>query len=215
MNRMQTLETLEAWLGTHLPEVAADLQPGAGEEALQRLATALGTALPDDFQQLYRWHDGQAMAVNTGPWYGLTFLPLARVQGECALWRQTLQEMGPETLADLDSGMQSTPPGHVRKQYGNPLWIPFAYDWGGNYLGIDLDPDTLGTPGQVISFGRDEERKIAVAPSLSAFVGWLVAELAGDNFHIQEEDDAGRSFNTLRPPKFHFLDSLALLFPPA
>lgn len=210
---MQTLHTLENWLKKHLPEVAADLQPGASDAALQRVASALGIALPEDFQQLYRWHDGQTMAVNAGPWYGLNFLPLARVQSECEMWRETLREIDPDTLADLNDGMQSTPPGHVKKQYGNPLWIPFAYDWGGNYLGLDLDPDTQGTKGQVINFGRDEERKIAVAPSLTAFVGWLVSELEAGNFHLQEEDDGGRSFNTLRPAQFHFLDSLATLFP--
>lgn len=41
----------------------------------------------------------------------------------------------------------------------------------------------------------------------------MLAELAAGNFHVQEEDDGGRSFNTLRPQKFHFPDSLAALFP--
>ena len=76
-----------------MPEVAADLQPGASDAALQRVASALGIALPEDFQQLYRWHDGQTMAVNAGPWYGLNFLPLARVQSECEMWRETLREI--------------------------------------------------------------------------------------------------------------------------
>lgn len=210
---MQTLHALESWLQTHLPEVVDDLNPGATAAALDDFARALGVRLPDDFMQLYRWHDGQRMAINTGPWYGLGFLPLARVQSECEMWRDVLQESSPESLADLDRPMQSTPPRHVRRQYANALWIPFAYDWGGNYLGIDLDPDVAGTPGQVINFGRDEERKIAVAPSLDAFVGWMLAELDAGNFHLEDEDDGGRSFNTLRPPKFHLLDSLAALFP--
>jgi len=210
---MQTLHALENWLKTHLPEVIDDLKPGATAAALDDFASTLGLRLPADFVQLYRWHDGQEMAVNTGPWYGLNFLPLARVQSECEMWRDVRKEMDPESLADLDSQMQSTPAGHVKKQYANALWIPFAYDWGGNYLGIDLDPDVQGTYGQVISFGRDEERKIAVAPSIAAFVDWMLAELDAGNFHLQEEDDGGRSFNTLRPQKFHFLDSLADLFP--
>lgn len=65
----------------------------------------------------------------------------------------------------------------------------------------------------MISFGRDEERKIAVAPSLYAFVGWMLAVIAAGNFHFEQEDDGGRSFNPLRPHKSHFLDSLAALFP--
>ena len=189
------------------------MNPGATAAALDQFASALGLRLPDDFVLLYRWHDGQQMAINTGPWYGLRFLPMARVQSECEMWRDVLQESSPESLADLDSQMQSTPAGHVRKQYANALWIPFACDRGGNYLGIDLDPDVQGAYGQVISFGRDEERKTAVAASIDAFVGWMLAELAAGNFHVQEEDDGGRSFNPLRPHKFHFPDSLAALFP--
>ncbi|MEF9999300.1 MAG: SMI1/KNR4 family protein [Comamonas sp.] len=80
---MQTLDALEAWLETHLPEVAEDLNPGATAAALEQFASALGLRLRADFLQLYRWHDGQQMAINTGPWYGLSFLPLARVQRMC------------------------------------------------------------------------------------------------------------------------------------
>lgn len=39
---MQTLDALEAWLETHLPEVAEDLNPGATAAALEQFASALG-----------------------------------------------------------------------------------------------------------------------------------------------------------------------------
>lgn len=210
---MQSLNELEAWLKAHLPEVAADLKPGATENELQSFSSALGIKLPDDFLRLYAWHNGQGMDASTGPWYGLSFLPLDRVQRECEMWRLALEESSPESLISLASHMKSTPPGFVKKEYANDLWIPFAYDWGGNYLGIDLSPDEKGTRGQVINFGRDEERKIAVAPSISGFVSWMLDELNAGNFNIKDESDGGRSFNTLRPEKYHFLDSLAAMFP--
>jgi cell wall assembly regulator SMI1 len=210
---MQSLNQLEAWLKTHLPEVAADLNAGATKEELEGLSTALGVKLPNDFLRLYAWHNGQGGRVNAGPWYGLNFLPLDRVQHECEMWRQVLKESSPESLASLASRMKSTPPGYVKRQYANDRWIPFAYDWGGNYLGVDLSPDEYGTYGQVINFGRDEERKIAVSPSVGAFITWMVSELGTGNFNIKEESDGGRSFNTLRPEKYHFLDALAVLFP--
>jgi cell wall assembly regulator SMI1 len=212
---MQQLQELEAWLAQHLPEVAADLRPGATTQDLDSLAAALGAELPEDFRALYAWHDGQAMVPNAGPWYGLSFLPLERVRRDCEMWREIQAESNPETRANLDRHMSSTPPGFVKTQYANGLWLPFAFDWGGNYLGIDLDPGERGRYGQVINFGRDEERKIAVAPSLGAFLDWMLEELAAGNFNIQQEDDGGRSFNTLRPPKSHFLDALAVLFPAA
>lgn len=210
---MLLLNELEAWLKNHLPEIAADLKPGATEEELQSFSNAIGVKLPDDFLQLYTWHNGQERNVAAGPWYGLNFLSLDRVQRECEMWRQVLEESSPESLTSLAKCMKSTPPGFVKRQYANAHWIPFAYDWGGNYLGVDLSPDEHGTYGQVINFGRDEERKIAVSPSIGAFVSWMVSELHSGNFNIKEESDGGRSFNTLRPKKYHFLDSLALMFP--
>lgn len=210
---MQSLNELEAWLKTHLPEVAADLNAGASETELGDFSTTLGVNLPDDFLQLYAWHNGQEEHANSGPWYGLTFLPLDRVKRECDMWREVLADSSPESLISLASCMKSTPPGFVRRQYADEQWIPFAHDWAGNYLGIDLNPDEYGTYGQVINFGRDEERKIAISPSISAFIDWMLSELNSGNFNIKGESDGGRSFNTLRPEKYHFLDSLAVLFP--
>lgn len=210
---MKSLNELENWLKKHLPEVAADLKPGATVSELQVFSAALDINLTDDFLQLYAWHNGQGMSVNAGPWYGLNFLSLDAVQRECEMWRQVLKESSPESLTSLAESMKSTPPGFVKRQYANALWIPFAYDWGGNFLGVDLSPDEHGTYGQVINFGRDEFRKIAVSPNISTFVDWMLSELNSGNFNIKKEGDGGRSFNTLRPEKYHFLDALTVMFP--
>jgi cell wall assembly regulator SMI1 len=210
---MHSLSAFEAWLNTHLPEVAESLNHGASELELNQFASTLNVELPSDFLALYKWRNGQSEKVNTGPWFGLNFLPLAFAQSQCEMWRSILQDSSAESLIQPAKNMKSTPNRYVLKQYANPNWIPFAYDWGGNYLGIDLSPDEQGTRGQVINFGRDEERKIAVAPSITAFVDWMVAELQSGNFRIQVEEDGGRSFNTLRPQKNHFLDALAVMFP--
>lgn len=211
---MQLLNELETWLKANLPEVAADLNPGAKAQQLAALQAMLpGAVLPDDFQALYLWHDGQRMEANSGPWYGMNFLPLEQVMRELTDWRDVVESFTPQEWEEINSGMASTPQGYVKREYSNPYWVPFAYDWAGNYLGIDLDPDTQGAPGQVINFGRDEARKIAVAPGIDAFLAWMLKELNAGNVNLREEDDGGRSFNTLRPEKYHFLDSLAVMFP--
>ncbi|WP_224554310.1 SMI1/KNR4 family protein [Pectobacterium versatile] len=216
---MHKLNDLESWLINQLPEVAEDLNPGATHDELDAFIQHIGVAVPEDFLTLYRWHNGQRMAQKTGLWYGLSFLPLARVMQEVDGWREVVNTSSDDDLASLNDAMSSTPPSYVKRLYANPLWVPFAYDWGSNYLAIDLDPDTQGTRGQVINCGRDEERKIAIAPSLDAFVHWMMEELHAGNVNIRVEDDGGRSFNTLRPEKYHFLDSLAAIFndtpPPA
>ncbi|RYE01286.1 MAG: beta-1 3-glucan biosynthesis protein [Sphingobacteriales bacterium] len=210
---MQQLHKIESWLQANLPEVASDLQPGAAQNELQHFVTSLGINVPDEFLCLYAWHNGQEMKVISGPWYGLNFLPLHRVLQECLMWRQVLQESSEESLRKLSSQMSSTPDGFVKMEYANEKWIPFAYDGAGNYLGVDLDPDERGAYGQVINFGRDEERKIAISPSIGSFLTWFLDELLSGNVNIKEESDGGRSFNTLRPEKYHFLDSVALIFP--
>ena len=50
---------------------------------------------------------------------------------------------------------QTVPEGQVRPVFMHPMWIPFADDSGGNFLGIDLAPDVEGLPGQVINVGAD------------------------------------------------------------
>jgi cell wall assembly regulator SMI1 len=210
---MDCLNELGTWLNIYLPEVAADLRPGASEFDLSSFSNELGLTLPEDFLRLYTWHNGQDMKVNTGPWYGLSFLSLDRVRKECAMWRKVLQDSPAESLVTLARSIKSTPLGFVKEQYANEHWIPFAFDGAGNYLGVDLSPNENGTYGQVINFGRDEDRKIAIAPGVKEFVCWMLKELRSGNFNIKEESDGGRSFNTLRPEKYHFLDSLAIMFP--
>lgn len=39
---------------------------------------------------------------------------------------------------------------------------------------MDLDPDVKGTYGQIINFGRDEEDKFVIAPSLKDFLQLLI-----------------------------------------
>ncbi|AJZ90657.1 SMI1/KNR4 family protein [Cedecea neteri] len=207
------LNALEKWLKQHLPEIAADLNPGVDEHLLDTFSRRLNAPLPDAFKALYRWHNGQRMAIHSGPWYGLSFLTLEQVIKELDDWQSVIAGLPSEELREMNATMSSTPPGFVKCEYSNPLWIPFAYDYGGNYLGIDLAPGMKGHYGQVINFGRDEKRKIAVAPDLNSFIMWMLKELKLGNVNIREEEDGGRSFNTLHPEKYHFLDSLAGMFP--
>jgi len=70
----------------------------------------------------------------------------------------------------------STPENAIQKKYFNYKWLPIFSDSGGNYIGIDLDPDTEGTKGQVINFGRDEEDMFVLAENLERLFDKLLAE---------------------------------------
>lgn len=212
---MKTLtQRLDHWLNAHVPDVADDLAPGCSEHALAALEQQLGTVLPDDFKALYRWHDGQRDEVNSGPFYGLSFLSLDKVKAHWQSWNSVIEENTADDLQDLSEFCTSQPPDAIKCTYANKGWIPFAYDYGGNHLGIDLDPGKQGRVGQVINFGRDEDNKFVVAPSVHAFIQWLVEQLESGNALIREEDDGGHSLNTKTPESSHFLDAVAVIFAP-
>ena len=207
-----TMERLEKWLQANLAEVHADLAPGCPEAAITAFELQVGRAFPESLKMLYRLHDGQHGAVNTGPFFGLTFLPLADARKHWASWQETLEGFAADDLSAANDLCSSATPGAVKAEYANRYWVPFAYDYGGNHLGVDLDPAERGTAGQVINFGRDEEEKFVVANSVSSFLEWLVDQLEAGNAAIREEDDGGRSLNTRQPEKFHFLDSVRVMF---
>ncbi|MDZ5601839.1 SMI1/KNR4 family protein [Pseudomonas sp. RP23018S] len=207
-----SIERLQHWLEAHLPDLREDLSPGCSEAALDAFEALIGRPLPECLKALYRTHDGQGCEVNTGPFFGLTFLSLAQARAHWQSWNDIIDAWTPEDRDEASAFSRSATPGAIKPLYANRYWIPFAYDYGGNYLGVDLDPDTQGTVGQVINFGRDEDEKYVLADSFGAFLTWLVEQLEGGQFVLREEDDGGMSLNTRTPATFHFLDAVASLF---
>ena len=178
----QQWERIEAWLASHAPHILRDLRKGASGAALAKLESRLQRPLPETIRAFYTIHDGQKSECPEGLFYSLQFMPLARVLKSQILWA-SLVDMNDE----LAYAMSSSPKGHIKPLYANPLWIPFAHDQSGNHLGIDLDPDTAGIEGQVIVFGRDENCKRLVASSFEEFIQMFLQQLEGGNFVIEEE----------------------------
>lgn len=204
--------TLEQWLGQHLPEVLADLNPGCSSEALEQLEHQLGCSLPADFKACYQHHNGQKGAT-TGLFCGLPFLSIEALYSQWLGWQELAEdfsqeaaEYGGENLA-LEITGDSYPDQSIKPTYINLKWIPISEDGGGNHLGVDLDPGTVGVVGQVINFGRDENNKFVLAPSLTDFVAWMIGEYAQGNYLSSQ-----RSLNLQEPENSHFLDVVPVLF---
>jgi cell wall assembly regulator SMI1 len=206
------MERLEKWLETNIPEIREDLAPGCSDAAIAEFENLVGRPFPDSLKDLYKWHDGQRGATNSGLFYGLEFLSLAKARENWESWKDIIDEWSPEEMIEGSAFCTSGTPDAVQALYANRYWIPFAYDYGGNHLGVDLDPGPRGIVGQVINFGSDEEDKYVVATSVAAFMKWLVDQLESGNFAISEEDDGSRSLNTKVPELFHFLDAVPVLF---
>ncbi|MFY8351058.1 SMI1/KNR4 family protein [Pseudoalteromonas sp. SSM20] len=71
--------------------------------------------------------------------------------------------------------LTSFPKGCIKPIYYNVGWLPLIKDHGGNFIGIDLDPDEKGTAGQVIVYGRDDTDMFVVANSWTEFLDFNIA----------------------------------------
>ncbi len=199
---MQSWRRIERWLGLHLPEVVRDLRPPATGDEIHIAEHALGAALPEDVRELYRIHDGQSEDA-TGVFFGLPFLPLHAVVSE---WESWVAIIDPGTNEELSEGCASEPEDAIRLLYTCRGWIPLSHDYGGNHLGVDLDPGPLGEHGQIINFGRDESDKYVLASSLDDFLLKLGDLLDEGNFVFEDGELSLKS-----PPVKHLLDAAAFL----
>ncbi|HEU4562860.1 MAG TPA: SMI1/KNR4 family protein [Longimicrobium sp.] len=203
---MTSYERLERWLAAHRPQILANLQPPASDADLAALAETLGVSLPPSFLDLYRWKNGQRDPGEPGPFYGLSFLSIPDLLKEWENWNEILAD----NSFDLHGFSSSVAPGVVKERYANRHWIPFSHDWGGNHIGVDLDPGPKGRVGQVINFGRDEDAKYVLGQTVQAFVARLADELEAGNFVLMDPPDVG--FETKTPPSSHFLDAARVWF---
>lgn len=150
---------------------AMALRHGAAPQAIADLEQRLGVALPESVKRFLAIHDGQD---GNGLVFGNTLLSVAAIEEQWNGWRELDEDAMNADCADL---MGSEPEGAIKPLYCNCGWIPLTYDGGGNHIGIDLDPDTLGQSGQVIAFGRDEDIKRVLANSfpeyVETFIAWL------------------------------------------
>lgn len=173
------LTELEGWLFLHAPAIHAQLKPGATDADLSSLERQLGLKLPEAFHMLYQRHAywGQA--------FGLDHVPLGHVAAEWQTWRE-IEQQWRERQWGLNEEHVSHPAGAIRAEYATPGWVGFLKDWGGNSVGIDLNPGPQGMAGQVITFGRDEDHKSVLADSLEAFVELYVARLGAGRVRIEQ-----------------------------
>lgn len=199
------------WLQTKLPQYADLLNPGATDAELEQLKNHFGFELPDAVYELYRLNNGDNRLnsdLYVGSFMAFEFLPVSRLLETYDRWN-ALPEKDDPAMSQFCS---SLPEGAIRKMYFNPKWIPLFADAGGNYIGVDLDPDVNGTAGQVINFGRDEDNKLQFATSLETFLDLILGEIENGNCDaaITEEDDGGYSYG-LRAQS-HLIDDLKSMY---
>ncbi|MEA1072177.1 SMI1/KNR4 family protein [Sphingomonas sp. LY160] len=174
------LARLDAWYAAHLDPAQYVFNPPATDAQIDAFERLVGLTLPKSYRQLYRWHDGEDDD-RWGHIYGLPIESLRQAASDWTAWNETIAEFGGNRYIVPAS---SWPAGTVDPAYANPRWIPLTLDGSGNHIGLDFDPWPGGRVGQVILYGRDEDVKVVLAPSLGAFLGWIADLLEGGNFRL-------------------------------
>ena len=197
------LRRLDDWYAAHLSG-RYKFNPPATDAQIDAFQRLVGISLPESYRQFYRWHDGEDDD-RWGHIYGLPIIPLRVAASEWRAWNRVLADLKGDRYAIAGS---SWPPGAVDPAYINPRRIPLTIDGSGNSIGLDFDPWPAGRMGQVILYGRDEDTKAVLAPSLGAFLTWIADLLEGGNFRLGPEPGHAmlREFRLKTPPVDYFSD---------
>ncbi|TVY03367.1 SMI1/KNR4 family protein [Cohnella terricola] len=200
----QTLQEIAELLRDKLPELGHSLNPPAVEEELLKAEEELGYSLPAELRELYLTHNGEKED-GPGLFFGLPFLSLEGMLAEWRIWEGLEEQM-----EGLESGHYSVPAGWIKERYINRGWLPISKDWGGNNLGVDMDPDREGTAGQIINFGRDEEIKYVIARNLRHWLQFIRDTAKAGNYTVHEEDEY-RHWTLGRDGSTHLFDAVRSL----
>ncbi|MDR0230462.1 MAG: SMI1/KNR4 family protein [Flavobacteriaceae bacterium] len=181
----ENLKKVEAWLLEHANKIATySLQSGATVQELKELEEEFGDILPDDFKQLYLWHNGMSDDENMGNlFYGMEFCSLEKVIRYFRDNKSQKQEKYP--LQQVDRGIDAS-------DIYNENWIMFGHDGSRTKLYIDLKPTSAGTRGQVIFIDEEAEVGILVANSIEELIEKFVSDLSDGLYELNEdalEDD--------------------------
>lgn len=205
-------DRIEAWIDEEYPELEDYLNNGVTTADLNEFENDLGIgALPTEFRQFYKRHDGQSRGGKpTGVIMGLALLDLECLIEEYSVWSKVadklerqqyhaqnlqLHQQQAETSSaaanarnsasnNFMSNQRSIPPNSIQSHYFHKGWMPFLKDHNGNQIALDLAPGPTGNWGQVIIFGRDFDTKLVIASSLSEFLFQFVTDLDAGNYQI-------------------------------
>lgn len=176
-----TWTRIESWLSRNFPELGDTFNYGILPEDLHQIQQQFGFPLPPSIRDSYLRVDGQeaesSAGCSEGLFFGLALLSLEEVYEEWKFWREVDDDPATGANPRLKERMKSIPSGYIRCDYSNRGWIPLVTDRVGNYIGIDINPDEKGRPGQVIIFGREFDTKVVLwrGDGETGWAKWLAA----------------------------------------
>ena len=153
------------------------LNPGATPAAIAAFEEAIGPALPDDFKESFRLHDG-----GDNFWFTQTsgeFLSLAGILKQWKRYRQA-QRKG-EYATDTEDWETSDIEGPIKPIFWNTKRIPVT-DNSGDHWTLDLDPPEDGAYGQILDHSHEVGPTQVLARSWTELLSQLVVDLENGKY---------------------------------
>lgn len=177
------------WLAAHAPKIMDNLNSPATDAEILEAEKLLGHAMPDEWRDLYRAHNGMNSNSNFGSlFYGMQFLTLTEAVGD---------HKNNSVPVEVDTPVRAADNGISQKDIYNANWIAFASDGGDTKLRVDMDPGPTGKVGQVIFTDLADDTVILLDEGISQFMSTFVQDLElGRYFLNQDALEDG----------YHFLD---------
>jgi len=166
-----SLIRIEDWLIINAENISKhSLQKPATDIQLHELENRIGKDLPQDFKQLYKWHNGMNDIKNVGSlFYGMDFMPIKTIISDHENRIRVLEKI---KLNKVDKEIDAS-------NIFNPFWIQFGFDGARTGLYIDLSPTPDGNYGQIIFIDDEYSVGIFIARSVTEFI---------DSFQIDLEN---------------------------
>jgi len=182
MNALKKFEHIVAWYGDHVGGQVGHLIPQADPGRIGNIESLIGEALPSDIKTLIEHYDGEDQDGPDGVFLGHALVSVATILDNLEFAASIADDV---RFAECTETV--TPDGAIKRKYFHLKWLPLIGDYGGNFIGVDLDPGPVGKKGQVIVFGRDELDVYVVADSWEQFLDRMID--GGETYANTTRDD--------------------------
>lgn len=158
---------LDKWLRINRPRFYKSLRKGLSAECIESTEKAIGHALPHAFKEFYKWKNGQMSYASE------SLMDLWHIQSlqNAATERETMNE------GDYSQFLH----------WWNPMWVPFATNYAGDSLCLDLCGCFNGVSGQIVKFIHDDDSRIILFPSFDAWLEVTVLLFEESAYEYKED----------------------------
>ncbi len=180
-NMKENFEKIENWLKENAERIfELSLQKPATKNEISELEKTTGKDLPDDFKELYLWHNGLNDDENIGSlFYGMDFFPIERIIPDYLDKNENYTHLN----VPLEKADKEIDPSNIY----NRNWIRFAFDGAHTSLYLDLAPGSEGNFGQIIFIDDEYETGILVAESTTELIENLKKDFEGNLYFLDED----------------------------